>query len=277
MAREAGAVSVHLAADDAHGSRRDHAVAAALGEVPLVPCGSPYAVRPGRVLNQQGRGYQVFTPYHRAVSTMAGGRRPSARPTSNWVDLPSDPLPAYDEITGAGERAARGRWTRYLDDLASYDEVRDGPDRDATSRMSIPLKYGRLAASAHAARGLARPAVLAAGAYRRECAWREFLRGAAGPPPRCLRLEEHAAAGVRADRVRPARPGVRWLVLRGGPAIRWWTPGHAATRRRGLVHNRVRMIVASFLVKDLHIHWKHGARWLHDPGRRRRPGASNCA
>ncbi len=259
VVREAGAVSVHLAADyGPYGQRRDAAVRSRLGEVPLVPCGSPYAVAPGRVRNQQGRLYQVFTPYHRAWADH-GWRPPAERATGvEWVELPSDGLPAYDEVAGAGERAARGRWTRYLDELAEYDDIRDQPDLDATSRISIPLKYGELHPRTLLA-DLAEARSAGAAAYRRQLAWRDFCADL---------LTRHPDAAWK-----PLRPEFEEMEYdEPGPAFDDWCAGRtgypivdAGMRQllaEGFMHNRVRMVVASFLVKDLHIHWRHGARWF---------------
>lgn len=261
VVRAAGAASVHVAADHGpYGSRRDAAVGAALGEVPLVTCGSPYAVQPGRLRNQQGRAYQVFTPYYRAWVDH-GWRPPAERATGvEWVAMPGDPLPAYEDVIGAGERAARGRWTRYLDEVSSYEDVRDRPDQDATSRVSIPLKYGEL----HPRTLLADLAAMpdqdkGAAAFRRQLAWRDFCADL---------LVRHPDAAWK-----PLRPEFERMDYdEPGPAFDDWCTGRtgypivdAGMRQllaEGFMHNRVRMVVASFLVKDLHIHWRHGARWF---------------
>ena len=140
VAEEVGAVSVHVSADYApYGQRRDREVEASL-KCPLVRTGSPYAVAPGRVLNQQGRPYQVFTPYFKAWLAH-GWRQPVDAPARvQWVTIRGQDLPRSSAV--AGEQAALERWRAY--DVAAYDEDRDRPDLDSTSRMSVPLKYGEI-------------------------------------------------------------------------------------------------------------------------------------
>lgn len=110
LAAEIGAVSVHVAADYApYGQRRDEAVEAAL-DCPLVTTGSPYAAAPGRVLNQQGSSYQVFTPYFRAWLEH-GWRQPVDEPSRvEWIGERGDALPSTTSVEGAGEEAARKHW-----------------------------------------------------------------------------------------------------------------------------------------------------------------------
>ena len=174
-------------------------------------------------------------------------------------------MPAGLELPEAGEAAARRRWAEFLPDVGDYDDLRNDPGRDATSRMSVHLKYGEI----HPRTMLADLAALrstGAATYRKELAWREFyadvLHAQPGDRPRL------PAARVRrgCPTTSPAtssRPGSA-----AAPASRSSTPGCASCGRTGWMHNRVRMIVASFLVKDLHLEWQHGARhfmqWLVD-------------
>ncbi len=113
--------------------------------------GSPYAVAPGRVKNGSGKPYQVYTPFSKGWAEH-GWRDPVDAPTgASWlalddtVDIPSPELPDGLELPEAGETAARRRWQAYVDDgLADYDDARDRPDLDATSRMSVHLKWGEI-------------------------------------------------------------------------------------------------------------------------------------
>ncbi|HEU4948877.1 MAG TPA: deoxyribodipyrimidine photo-lyase [Kribbella sp.] len=258
VAREVRGTSVHISADyGPYGRRRDDAVAAAL-ECALAPTGSPYAVAPGRVLNQQGSSYQVFTPYFRAWLEH-GWRRPVDAPSKvDWIGADGDALPAVGQVDGVGEQAARHHWREYVDDVARYDEERDRPDLDSTSRMSVPLKYGEIHPRTMLA-DLARLRNAGADAYRRELAWREFCAD-------LLARNPHAAwKPLRSEfaRMRYDEPGDAFDAWRAGltgyPIV---DAGMRQLAGDGFVHNRVRMIVASFLVKDLHVHWKHGARWF---------------
>ncbi|TCC20466.1 cryptochrome/photolyase family protein [Kribbella speibonae] len=254
VADEAGAASVHISADYApYGQQRDQEVEASLN-CPLVRTGSPYAVAPGRVLNQQGRPYQVFTPYFKAWLAH-GWRQPVEAPSDvRWIEADSEDLPESTQV--AGEQAALERWRAY--DVAAYDEERDRPDLDSTSRMSIPLKYGEIHPRTMLA-DLARKRSAGAEAYRRELAWREFCAD-------LLARHPHAAwqpLRPEFEKMQYDEPGElfdAWCAGRTGfPFVDAGMRQLAAT---GFMHNRVRMVVASFLVKDLHVHWKFGARWF---------------
>ncbi|WP_133782532.1 deoxyribodipyrimidine photo-lyase [Kribbella sp. VKM Ac-2571] len=254
IADEVGAASVHVSADYApYGQQRDEEVEASL-KCPLVRTGSPYAVAPGRVLNQQGRSYQVFTPYFKAWLAH-GWRQPVEAPSRvQWINAESEDLPESSLV--AGEQAALERWRDY--DVAAYDDKRDRPDLDSTSRMSIPLKYGEIHPRTMLA-DLARKRSAGAEAYRRELAWREFCAD-------LLARHPHAAwkpLRPEFDRMRYDEPGElleAWQEGRTGfPFV---DAGMRQLAETGFMHNRVRMVVASFLVKDLHVHWKFGARWF---------------
>ncbi|GAA1592055.1 deoxyribodipyrimidine photo-lyase [Kribbella sancticallisti] len=259
LAEEIGAVSVHMAADyGPYGQRRDAAVEKVLG-CPLVRTGSPYAVAPGRILTQQGSPYQVFTPYFRAWLEH-GWRGAVGTPADvEWIGKRSDALPQTGVAAeGAGEKAAREHWQDYLDQIAAYDAERNRPDLDSTSRMSAPLKYGEIHPRTMLA-DLARLRSAGAEAYRRELAWREFCADL------LLRNPEAAWKPLRAEfeKMEYDEPGEAfdaWCKgMTGYPIV---DAGMRQLARSGFMHNRVRMVVASFLVKDLHIHWKHGARWF---------------
>ncbi|PJI90963.1 cryptochrome/photolyase family protein [Luteimicrobium subarcticum] len=276
VVRDVGATSVHVAASfEPFGARRDAAVEAALAETGarLVRTGSPYAVAPGRVLNRAGEPFQVFTPF-RDAWLAHGWRAPVARPREiPWADVPPDrtrdglpEVPVTDaDLPAAGERAARDRWHRFLrEHLRGYAAERERPDRPGTSRASVALKWGELhprtlLADLHAAvtddRTLADDAVR----FRTELAWREFhadvLHHHPGAASRSLRqiLPEDAWATGAAERDALAA----WTAGRTGyPLV---DAGMRQLLGEGWVHNRVRMVVASFLVKDLHVRWQRGA------------------
>jgi len=267
MAREVGAASVHIAADHGpYGRERDARVAAALPDgVPLVRTGSPYAVAPGRVRKQDGSPFRVFTPFHRAW--LQHGWRAPAGPAGagiRWLagvrsaGVPADPdLPAGLRLPVAGEAAALARWAEFREAaLRAYPADRDRPDRPGTSRLSVHLKYGTV----HPRTLLADLAGLpgrGAEAFRRELAWREFYADVLWHQPRAAReCLNTAFAGMQLD-----APGDRfaaWAEGRTGYPI--VDAGMRQLRADAWVHNRVRMIVASFLVKDLHLDWAVGAR-----------------
>ncbi|WP_134740051.1 deoxyribodipyrimidine photo-lyase [Nocardioides sp. 503] len=272
-AREVGADRVHVAADyGPYGHARDLEVERALAEagVELVRTGSPYAVAPGRVTNGSGEPYKVYTPFSKAWADH-GWRAPVDAPTGvTWVsledttDVPETALPAGLELPEAGEAAAHRRWADFLDVIADYADDRDKPAVDGTSRLSVHLKYGEV----HPRTLLADLATLrSAGAatYRKELAWREFYADVLFARPDTARDYLKPDYGrMRYDD--PADHLEAWQEGRTGfPIV---DAGMRQLRGMGWVHNRVRMIVASFLVKDLHVEWQHGARhflhWLVD-------------
>ena len=171
------------------------------------------------------------------------------------VDIPADPrLPAELELPEAGEAAARRAWQAYRKNgLAGYDANRDRPDLDRTSRMSPYLKWGCI----HPRTMLAD---LGPGdeTYRKEIAWREFYAAVLSNWPESAR--EYFLPQMKT--MTYARPDSEafdaWRAGQTGYPI--VDAGMRQLRGEGWMHNRVRMIVASFLVKDLHIEWQHGAR-----------------
>lgn len=267
LVREFGAGAVHVSADfNPYGAARDKRVAQALGDVALVSTGSPYAVAPGRVVKPDGSPYQVYTPFYRSWCEH-GWRAPaqSSASSAEWISgvegaqIPADPVLAQDvELPEAGEPAAHAAWTAFQQNgLADYADARNNPALDATSRMSVYLKYGAI-----------HPRTLLADlgpsheTYRKELAWREFyatvLHFWPGSSreyflPRMAKMDY--AAGAAADKAFEA-----WRLGRTGfPMV---DAGMRQLSAQGWMHNRLRMIVASFLVKDLHIEWTRGARYF---------------
>lgn len=263
VVREAGAGSVHISADTTPAGRaRDERVAAAL-PVPLVPTGSPYAVGPGRVLTGQGTPYQVFTPFLRAWATH-GWAPPAPSVETRWAQLPGDGIPeatAAIELPEAGEQAALARWEEFRTGaLADYPVDRDRPDRAGTSYLSIALACGEIHPRTLLA-GLADADVPdeAATRFRAELAWREFHADVLWHRPEALTeplREEYA----RMEHDEPGAAFDAWCAGRTGfPLV---DAGMRQLVATGWMHNRVRMVTASFLVKDLHVHWSHGARFF---------------
>ena len=273
-AREVGATRVHIAADHGpYGRTRDEEVERALAEhdIELVRTGSPYAVAPGRVVSGSGRPYQVFTPFAKAWQ-QHGWREPVPAPTGvHWlslhrtVDIPEPRLPAGLALPEAGEAAAVERWRDFLEhDLADYDRGRDRPDQDVTSRMSVHLKWGEIHPRTMLA-DLAGRRGKPASTYRTELAWREFYADVLHHRPDSAR-DYYKPEFARMEYDEPGGQLDRWREGRTGfPIV---DAGMRQLRATGWMHNRLRMIVASFLVKDLHLQWQHGARhfmrWLVD-------------
>ncbi len=276
LARSAAATSVHIAADfGPYGCARDDAVADELGPVPLVSTGSPYAVAPGRVLKDDGTSYRVFTPFYRAWMRH-GWRAPAPDAPADvawWLPIASHDLPPAPDLgdlrlPAAGERAAWETWEAFRDDrLSDYANVRNRADLSGTSALSHHLKYGEI----HPRSLLAEIAddSTSAETFRRELCWREFYADVLAAVPASARQSLNPAfddAMRWADGPAAESNVEAWRAgLTGYPMV---DAGMRQLRAEGWIHNRVRMVVASFLVKDLHVPWQRGAaefmRWLRD-------------
>ncbi|CAA9401834.1 MAG: Deoxyribodipyrimidine photolyase [uncultured Nocardioides sp.] len=270
LARETGAERVHLTRETAPwGVRRDAAVAEALSaaDVAGVPSGTPYAVDPGTVLTGSGTPYQVFSPWARAWQ-QHGWPAPVAVPTDlRLAEAPSDDearrlldealagdLPA---LAAAGEEAATERWRTFLDGaLAADDEARNVPAVDGTSRMSPYLRLGVVHPRTLLA-DLAGHSGAAVQRYRLELGWREFYADVLHHHPHSAWADlKPALAALEYDE--PGPELAAWCEGRTGfPIV---DAGMRQMLAEGWMHNRVRMITASFLTKDLHVWWGHGAR-----------------
>jgi deoxyribodipyrimidine photo-lyase len=272
LAAEVEAEAVYVAEDfGPYGTRRDHQVEARLldGGCVFGRVGSPYAVPPDTLFTTAGGPFRVFTPFSRAwrrhgwddpvlvpgnatwLTGVAGGRRPST------------PAPtAAEGLPDAGEEAAIRLADAFVaDGVDGYHDDRDRPDLDRTSHLSAHLKYGAV----HPRQLLAR---LASGSgpttWAGELCWRDFYADVLYHRPETARTNY---AG--------AMDGLRWDTgPRAEERFEAWTRGEtgypivdAGMRQllaEGWMHNRVRMITASFLVKDLHIDWRRGAGWFLD-------------
>ncbi|MBJ8346774.1 deoxyribodipyrimidine photo-lyase [Antrihabitans sp. YC2-6] len=270
LAEQIGAGSVHVSADfGPYGTKRDERVAEALGDVELIATGSPYAVAPGRLTKGDGTPYKVFTPFRRAWYDH-GWRLPAKTDagTVSWLD-PADidgriEIPDDDSLDGielppAGEAAALERWDDFRENaLTGYNDERDRADLDNTSRMSVYLKFGCV----HPRTMLRDLRGDGAGrtTYRSELAWRDFYADVLFHRPETARENYNERfdaieynSGADADKAFQA-----WCDGRTGfPIV---DAGMRQLRAEGWMHNRVRMITASFLTKDLHLPWWWGAR-----------------
>jgi deoxyribodipyrimidine photo-lyase len=267
LAAEVGARTVHATADfGPYGRRRDAAVERALAADgrALVVTSSPYAVAPGLVTKDDASPYAVFTPFSRAWRAV-GWDRPLLEPEVTWRGrpaVPSEDLPASPavaaELPVAGEDAAHARWQAFSSDaLAGYQEQRNQPGLPGTSALSPYLRFGMI----HPRQlldELGEPR--AHQVFASELAWREFYADVLFHHPRSAhenlnrRMDAMAVDTGAAARERFAA----WT--RGETGYPIVDAGMRQLLATGWMHNRVRMIVASFLVKDLHLPWQWGAR-----------------
>ena len=257
-----------------YGRRRDAAVAEALrtrGRA-LRGVGSPYAVDPGTVVKRDGTPFAMFTPFAKAWR-----KHPWPVPTDPgrvddiaWTRrvVAADPLgPRPDprcDLPPAGEEAALDRWREFLTDgLAGYALQRNEPAIDGTSRLSPALKWGAI----HPCQLLADLDASGAGdaahtVFSGELAWRDFYADVLFRQPRTAwenlnRRMDALPVDTGTDALAKFE---RWCAGTTGFGI--VDAGMRQLAATGWMHNRVRMITASFLVKDLHLPWQWGARWF---------------
>ncbi|MCU0776469.1 MAG: DNA photolyase family protein [Akkermansiaceae bacterium] len=227
---------------------------------------------PDEVLTQGGQPYKVYTPYSRnwlALPKPAPLGKPSALRTPAKVS--SLPLPSVARwgwkvpaasLPEPGERAARARLKRAVaGKIQAYAAKRDLPAADGTSRLSQDLRFGLLSIRTVFSEALkARAAANAAGragidVFIKELAWREFYFAILNHFPNVL-----------GEEFNPEWRGLPWDGA--GESYELWKAGRtgfpivdAGMREllaTGFMHNRVRMITAMFLTKDLHLDWKLG-------------------
>ena len=275
LAAEVGADAVHVSRDyGPYGRRRDAEVAARLQRDGrrLVGTGTPYAVAPGTVVKGDGGPYAVFTPFARAWRA-AGWDLPLDAPSDvAWVGAPavaSDGIPAGPTVDTAlppaGEAVAHEQWATFLaagdEGLDGYDARRDLPGVAGTSRLSPMLRWGVV----HPRQLLADLGPTRAhDVFRSELAWREFYADVLlrHPDSGWRNLQQKMDAMPVDTDARARERFAAWQAGRTGYPI--VDAGMRQLLATGWMHNRVRMIVGSFLVKDLHLPWQWGARHFMD-------------
>lgn len=230
---------------------------------------------PSRLVSQSGEFYKIFTPFYKRLASDDEPRDPVDAPKvlSRWTGkLHSEKLEAFgllpskpDWSSGLSERwrpgeiGARERLEDFLEKrLDGYAERRDRPGEDGTSGLSPHLAHGEITPFQVMA-SMRRKRSRDAETFRKELAWREFSYHLLLYRPD---LHRHS--------FRPEFEAFRW---RSAPAaLKAWQNGEtgypivdAGMRelwQTGFMHNRVRMIAASFLIKDLLIDWRKGEEWF---------------
>lgn len=276
LAREVGANALYATADFApYGRRRDELVAGALAEAGVASyfLDSPYAVAPGVVRTASGDPYRVFGAFRRTwerqrvdepSGAVAVGWRvaPGDSPTSverlggtrrPWYFADLDDAPAL--VTGVGETLAHERLEHFAATASHYASSRNRPDLEATSRLSALVRFGVV----HPRQILA---AVGDDVFVSEIAWREFYGDVLFHRPDSARAPLQARyERLRVDRDEAAAERFgRWA--RGETGFPLVDAGMRQLLAEGWMHNRVRMVVASFLVKHLHLDWRWGARWF---------------
>jgi deoxyribodipyrimidine photo-lyase len=231
----------------------------------LVLEGSYYAVKPGSVVKPtDGSAYRVYTPFYKAWFDI-GWPAPFKLPKQTaWLENPqpkklTPTKPAQFRVR-AGEQLALDTFERFKKRaLFNYSENRNRADLSGTSKLSHALAHGEI-----------HPRTLLAdfrdtaghNVFRKEIAWREFYADVLFRNPHTLNdYYVPRFSKMKYDTGKAAEEKLeRWKAgTTGFPMV---DAGMRQLAAEGWMHNRVRMIVASFLVKDLHLEWQVGASWF---------------
>jgi deoxyribodipyrimidine photo-lyase len=235
---------------------------------------------PSRLKTGGGTPYKVYTPFWRALEASGEPRPPLDAPDhipslskklkseelGDWGLLPKRPdwAARFADIWSPGEAAAHEKLEDFVSGrLAGYKDARDKPAEDGTSMLSPHLALGEITPARiwHATKGLRGVPADDVITFRKELAWRDFSYH--------LLFHNPEMASVNINRKYDRFP---WRDDDDGFAV--WTRGltgypivDAGMRQLwtfGTMHNRVRMIAASFLIKDLLVDWRKGEAWFRD-------------
>ena len=240
-------------------------------------------LEPGRVRTANGAAYRVFTPWWRSASKLIVEGSIDPAPARLPPLLPGLATPALDELgllpqprwdrgfwrSGwqPGEAGAQEALEAFVEGAAhGYASERDRPDRVGSSRLSPHLHFGELSprqalAALRASRSPRVPAEDQA-RFATELGWREFaVQTLLEHPDYPERELDRSFAGFAWAEPDPAKLHAWQRGRTGVPLV---DAGMRELWHTGWMHNRVRMVVASFLTKNLRYHWRHGARWFWD-------------
>ena len=265
VARECGAEAIHLSEDaSGYASRRRGRLAEACERQRIRLRSHPGVtiVEPGAVVPASGDHYRVFTPYWRAWSELprrpilAAPRRLKLPPAIRVGRLPGLGTlvkgPASPDLQEGGEDAARRRLETWLrGGLREYDEGHDDLAGERTSRLSADLHFGAISPGSVRDRVDGRPG---GASYGRQLCWRDFHHQVLAARPD-LPYADYRSRGKRWRRSK--RFAEAWREGRTGVPI--VDAGMRQLAREGYMHNRARLIVASFLTKTHGLDWRVGA------------------
>lgn len=240
---------------------------------------------PWTVKSKQGEPLKVFSPFWRAARALAEPRAALPRPGAMRPGpaLPSDPLdswrlePTAPDWAGGlratwtpGEAGAQARMAAFLEEgLAGYAAHRDRPDLPNTSRLSPHLRFGEIsvaqlwreAAQMAESGGRGGPSAKDVEKFHSELGWREFSYHLLYQFPELPNANFNARFDAFPWAHQPEELRAWQKGLTGYPIV---DAGMRQLWQTGFMHNRVRMIAASFLVKDLLIDWRTGEAWFWD-------------
>ncbi|WP_109806566.1 cryptochrome/photolyase family protein [Sphingosinithalassobacter portus] len=239
-----------------------------------------YLAPPGSVTTGSGSPYKIYTPFWRALSERMPPPEPANRPSDipvpegwpesddldDWKLLPTKPnwAQGFEAEWEPGEAGARKRVDAFIDEATRYESQRNLPAREGTSRLSPHLHFGEVSPAYvwHRTSGVGG----SVGTFLGEIGWRDYAQNV------ILQYPEYASKNAR-DRF----DAMAWRDFRSSTVrdeFDAWTMGRtgypivdAGMRQlwaTGWMHNRVRMIAASFLIKHLLIDWREGEKWFWD-------------
>ncbi|MCB2074146.1 MAG: deoxyribodipyrimidine photo-lyase [Novosphingobium sp.] len=276
LAEEAGASQVHaLHHYEPWWRNAERAVAKRLD---LTLHHGNYLVPPGSVTTGSGTPYKIYTPFWRAVRDRMPPPEPQRRPATlpipdTWPDSESlddwSLLPEKPDWAGGlrdewepGEEGARKRLRAFADRASRYEGSRNLPSEEGTSCLSPHLHFGEISPAAvwHAVSDVGG----SVGTFLGELGWRDYAQNV------ILQFPEYASRAARDE-----FGGFPWRTgAQADSDLRAWQRGRtgypivdAGMRQlwaTGWMHNRVRMLVAGFLIKHLLIDWREGERWFWD-------------
>ncbi len=238
-----------------------------------------YLLPPATLKTGSGGPYKIYTPFWRALREHMPPPKPLAIPEAimtselpasdtleDWSLLPTKPdwAGGLRDIWNPGEQGARQRTIEFTDKAAQYDEQRNSPSLKGTSLLSPHLHFGEIS-----------PATLwhefadAGGSveiFLKEIVWRDYAQNVITQYPKygsenardrfdALPWRDMNDETVKADFTAWKQGRTGYPIVDAGMRELWVT---------GIMHNRVRMIAASFLIKHLLIDWRHGERWFWD-------------
>jgi deoxyribodipyrimidine photo-lyase len=242
--------------------KRDAQIAEVL---PLKLLSGQTAQHPAAVLKNDGKPYTVYTPYSKVWKAQLEEIKliPMPEKINTPAGIPSEPLPAFSvsPCFVAGEKEAQRRLDQFTNyQITNYSEFRNRMDLEGTSSLSPYLRFGML--GLRQAVSAAKQAGAESGGaeiWLNELIWREFY----------IQILYHFPH-VSQRAFNPALANIPW---RNDPSeFEAWKAGRTGVpvvdagmrqlKETGWMHNRARMIVASFLVKDLLIDWRWGETWF---------------
>ena len=237
-----------------------------------------YLAPPGSITSGSGTPYKIYTPFWRALSAtlppavarsaprrlIAPERWPASDSLGDWGLLPTKPnwATGFEAEWTPGEAGAAARLDAFATRAARYDERRNLPSIEGTSRLSPHLHFGEVSPAMvwHLVEG----AGGSVGTFLGELGWRDYAQGV------ILQIPDYASRNAKPpfdklawrDDSRVADDLKAWQQGRTGYPI--VDAGMRQLWTSGWMHNRVRMVAASFLIKHLLIDWRAGEQWFWD-------------